>query len=259
MRLILRVMNWKVQETNKHFGHLLVEAFGEPYTHLCAQIIHVEFQRHGILALDFTVKFDGFFSLLPKNFRYAAETRIAGLLGPLNQDMLARQDVSLLPCRSPRAFATMSDHTMTVEEARSHYNFLLTLCIRKAESFGPMAFAFIKDHNLSTLGLTPEEQFNLFIAVAEAISDEPKRYSHKMECFQKAVEILPKTRFFEPHLLQQIQQEMQRLKAEGDLYAAAMKPERSGLEAKIAGPRIIIETDMPDYFLSIAQQRAAAY
>jgi hypothetical protein len=148
---------------------------------------------------------------------------------------------------------------MTPEEARAHYNFLLTLCIRKAESFGPIAFAFIKDHNFSTLGLTPEEQFNLYVAVAEAFTEEPKRYGHKMECFQKAAELLPKTSFFDPHLLRQIQQEIQRLKAEADLYTAAMKPERAGLDTTIAASRIIIETDMPDYFLSIAQQRAASY
>lgn len=153
----------------------------------------------------------------------------------------------------------MSDRTMTSEEARAHYNFLLTLCIRKAESFGPLAFAFIKDHNFSTLGLTPEEQFNLYVAVAEAFTDEPKRYSHKIECFQKAAEILPKTAFFDPQLLRQMQQEIQRLKAEVDLYTAAMKPERSGLDTTIATSRIIIETDLPDYFLSTAQQRAAAY
>jgi hypothetical protein len=153
----------------------------------------------------------------------------------------------------------MSDRTMTSEEARAHYNFLLTLCIRKTESFGPLAFAFIKDHNFSTLGLTPEEQFNLYVAVAEAFTDEPKRYSHKIECFQKAAEILPKTAFFDPQLLRQIQQEIQRLKAEVDLYTAAMKPERSGLDTTIATSRIIIETDLPDYFLSTAQQRAAAY
>jgi len=153
----------------------------------------------------------------------------------------------------------MSDRTMTSEEARAHYNFLLTLCIRKVESFGPLAFAFIKDHNFSTLGLTPEEQFNLYVAVAEAFTDEPKRYSHKIECFQKAAEILPKTAFFDPQLLRQIQQEIQRLKAEVDLYTAAMKPERSGLDTTIATARIIIETDLPDYFLSTAQQRAAAY
>ena len=63
---------------------------------------------------------------------------------------------------------------MTPDEARAHYNFLLTLCIRKAETFGPLAFAFIKDHNFNTLGLTPEEQFNLLVATAETFADEPK-------------------------------------------------------------------------------------
>jgi len=148
---------------------------------------------------------------------------------------------------------------MTPEEARAHYNFLLTLCIRKAESFGPMAFAFVKDQKFSAIGLTPEEQFNLFVAVAEAFTEEPKRYSHKLVSVQEATEILPRTSFFDPGLLRQIQQEIQRLKTEADLYLAAMKPERSGLEPTSAAPRIILETDMPDYFLSIAQQRAATY
>ena len=41
------------------------------------------------------------------------------------------------------------------------------------------------------------------------------------------------------------------------MYSAAMKPER---QASGSPPqRIIVETDMPDYYLSIAQQRAAAY
>ena len=148
---------------------------------------------------------------------------------------------------------------MTSEEARAHYNFLLTLCIRKAESFGPLALTFIKDQNFSTLGLTPEEQFNLFMAVADAFADEPKRYSAKLDCLLKAVEILPATAFFDPVLLRQIQQDIQRLKAEADLYAAAMKPARPAHVPPGSVPKIIIETDMPDYFVSIAQQRAAAY
>lgn len=150
---------------------------------------------------------------------------------------------------------------MTPEEARAQYNYLLTLCIRKAESFGPLAFAFIKDHNISSLGLTPEEQFNLYGAVAEAFADEPKRYSHKLDCLQKAFDILPHTAFFDPELSRNIHQDIQRLKAELDIYAAAMKPERSGNGAAPGGAtqRIIIETDMPDYFLSIAQQRASVY
>jgi hypothetical protein len=146
---------------------------------------------------------------------------------------------------------------MTLDEARAQYNFLLTLCIRKAETFGPLAFAFIKEHNFSTLGLLPDEQFNLLVATAEAFADEPKRYTHKVDCLQKALDILPSTSFFDPELARQIHQDIQRLKAELDLYGAAMRPERLGS----ASPpqRIIVETDMPDYFLSIAQQRAAAY
>lgn len=148
---------------------------------------------------------------------------------------------------------------MTSDEARAHYNFLLTLCIRKAETFGPLAFAFLKDHNFNTLGLTPEEQFNLLVATAEAFAEEPKRYTHKLDCLQKALDILPNTSFFDPELARQIQQDIQRLKAELDLYAAAMRPERIGSGASTLPQRIIIETDMPDYFLSMAQQRAAAY
>jgi hypothetical protein len=147
---------------------------------------------------------------------------------------------------------------MTPDQARAQYNFLLTLCIRKAETFGPLAFAFIKDHNLSSIGLLPEEQYNLLVATAEAFADEPKRYTHKLDCLQKALDILPSTSFFDPELARQIQQDIQRLKAQLDLYAAAMRPERAGAQSNVS-QRIIVETDMPDYFLSIAQQRAAAY
>lgn len=148
---------------------------------------------------------------------------------------------------------------MTPDEARAQYNFLLTLCIRKAETFGPLAFAFLKDHNFNTLGLTSEEQFNLLVATAEAFAEEPKRYTHKLDCLQKALDILPSTSFFDPELARQIHQDIQRLKAELDLYAAAMRPERISSGASTLPQRIIIETDMPDYFLSMAQQRAAAY
>jgi len=148
---------------------------------------------------------------------------------------------------------------MTPEEARVHYNFLLTLCLRKAESFGPMAFTFVKDHSFPKLGLTPEEQFNLLIAIAEAFADEPKRYTHKLDCLQKAAEVLPLTSFFDPHLLQQLRQDILRLQTELDLYNAAMRPERSSLDQSAPVQRIVIETDMPDYYLNRAQQLASAY
>ncbi len=74
----------------------------------------------------------------------------------------------------------------------------------------------------------PEEQFNLFMAVTEAFADEPKRYNHKLECLQKAADLLPMTRFFEPSLARQLHQDIQRLRAELELYSAGMRPERLG-------------------------------
>jgi hypothetical protein len=82
---------------------------------------------------------------------------------------------------------------MTSEGARAHYNFLFTLCIRNAESFGPMTFNVIKDHSFLDAGLTPDEQFNLLMATTDAFADEPKRYGHKLDCLQKAVDLLPET------------------------------------------------------------------
>jgi len=149
---------------------------------------------------------------------------------------------------------------MTPEEARAHYNFLLTLCIRKAESFGPMAFTFIKDQTFVTAGLTPEEQFNLLMATADAFADEPKRYGHKVDCLKKASDLLPKTHFHDATLSRQLRQEISRLQTELDLYQATLNPRHQSTSTNPAmRHRLIIETDMPDYYLSIAQQHAARY
>jgi hypothetical protein len=148
---------------------------------------------------------------------------------------------------------------MTPEETRAQYNFLLTLYIRKAESFGPLAFTFVKDPGFSKADLTPEEQYTLYTAIADVFADEPKRYTHKLDCLQKAAEILPQTGFFDPHLLRQLHQDIQRLQAELDLYSSAMKPERFPSERGPAVQQIVVETDMPDYFLVTAQERASAY
>ena len=48
-----------------------------------------------------------------------------------------------------------------LQEARAYLNYLLTLSIRREEAFGALAFTFIKENDLETLGLLPEEQFNL--------------------------------------------------------------------------------------------------
>ena len=83
---------------------------------------------------------------------------------------------------------------MTEQEARSYLNYLLTLNLRKEEAFGPLAFAFIKEEDLSHLGLLPEEQYTIIMATAQAFAAEPKRYTIKLELLQKARQLLPQTR-----------------------------------------------------------------
>ncbi|WP_447976568.1 hypothetical protein [Candidatus Nitrospira bockiana] len=148
---------------------------------------------------------------------------------------------------------------MTPQDARAHYNYLLTLCLRKEESFGPLAFAFLKEHDLERLGLTPEEQFNLYMATAEVFAAEPKRYNHKLECLQKAEQVLRRTQYDNPELARQIAQEIRKTAAEWELYNEAMRAPRAAPQAPPARQPIIVETDLPDYFLTTAQKRAASY
>lgn len=148
---------------------------------------------------------------------------------------------------------------MTQQEARAQYNYLMTLCIRKEESFGPLAMAFIKDHDLDQLGLLPEEQFNLYMATAEAFAAEPKRYSHKLDCLQRALQLLRQTSYPDPGLAQHLTQEIQKATAELDFYNEAMRSNRSQAPASLDKQRLIVETDLPDYFLDIAQKRASVY
>jgi hypothetical protein len=148
---------------------------------------------------------------------------------------------------------------MTSQEARAQYNHLITLCIRREEAFGPLAFAFIKEHDLTQLGLTPEEQFNLFMATSDAFAPEPKRYNHKLECLQRAQQILPRTQFAEPGLARHILQEIQKASAELQMYTEAMRAPRLPAATDQTRHRIIVETDLPDYFLTVAQKRASTY
>lgn len=145
---------------------------------------------------------------------------------------------------------------MTPEDARAHYNYLMTLCIRREEAFGPLALAFVREQDLGRLGLLPEELFNLYMATADAFAAEPKRYAHKLECLQKAGDLLPKTRFWEPGLARQLTQDIQRTAAEIDIYTQAMRvPRAHDLKQQV----LIVETDAPEYYLDLAQKRAAAY
>lgn len=148
---------------------------------------------------------------------------------------------------------------MTQDEARAQYNYLMTLCIRKEESFGPLAFTFIKEHDLDQLGLAPEEQFNLYMATADAFALEPKRYTHKLECLRKASQVLPRTQYNDPGLARHLAYEIQKTSTELDLYNETMRAGRTLAPTLYERQRIIVETDLPDYFLTIAQKRAAVY
>ncbi len=145
---------------------------------------------------------------------------------------------------------------MVPQEARAYFNYLMTLCLRKEESFGPLAFAFGRDQDLDGLGLLPEEQFNLWMALSEAFADEPKRFKFKLEALQKAVGILHRTQYVDQNLLRELRQEILKTEAELGIYNEAYRSQRAPAAEK---QQIIVETDLPDYFLTVAQKRATAY
>ncbi|MCA9472171.1 MAG: hypothetical protein MRJ96_15305 [Nitrospirales bacterium] len=144
---------------------------------------------------------------------------------------------------------------MTQEEARSYLHYLLTLHLRREEAFGPLALAFIKEQNLGDLGLTPEERFNLMMATAQVLATEPKRYTLKLELLQKALKLLPETRYNDPALAQELGHGIRKTQADLGIYNEAMKTSRSQSDRQ----RLIVESDAPQYFLDIAQKRASSY
>jgi hypothetical protein len=145
---------------------------------------------------------------------------------------------------------------MTPQEARTHLNYLLTLSLRREEAFGPLAMSFLREQDLDQLGLLPEEQFSLLMATTQAFAAEPKRHTLKLELLQKARALLPNTRFYDPELAQQLDQDIQKTAAELAIYNEVMRaPRAQGVDRQ----RLIVETDAPEYFLDIAQKRAGAY
>ncbi|RMH02688.1 MAG: hypothetical protein D6704_13805 [Nitrospirae bacterium] len=146
---------------------------------------------------------------------------------------------------------------MTQDEARAYLNYLLTLSLRREEAFGPLALTFLREHDLDRLGILPEEQFSLLIATVQAFAAEPKRYSLKLELLHKARQLLPATRFFDPQLAQQLDHDIKKTAADLAIYNEAMKgaARTPSLDKQV----LIVETDVPEYFLDIAQKRAAAY
>src|SRR5437899_8753514 len=146
--------------------------------------------------------------------------------------------------------------TMTPQEAREHLHYLLSLCLRKEEAFGPLALEFARNNDLDRLGLLPEEQFNLWMALSDAFAEEPKRFKFKLEALQKAVEVLHRSKYADQALLRELRRAIQKTEAELAIYNEAY---RSQKPAPVEKHQIIVETDLPDYFLTTAQKRAAAY
>ena len=143
-----------------------------------------------------------------------------------------------------------------VNEARTHLNYLLTLGLRREEAFGPMALEFIRETDFDAVGLLPEEHFNLIMATVQALANEPKRFTLKLEMLNRARELADKTSYNNPQLLCQIEQDIKKTSTEIDLYNEAMRPAKSSTSEK---QRLVVQTDSPEYFLNIAQKRASTY
>jgi hypothetical protein len=146
---------------------------------------------------------------------------------------------------------------LNLDEARSYLNYLLTLNIRKEEAFGPLSITFLKENDLEKLGMMAEERFNLVMATIQAIAPEPKRYKMKLDLLNQAKGLLGETRFSNPQLVWQLDQDIKKTQAELDIYSQAMKPEplTTGLDKQL----LVVQSDAPDYFLNISQKRAAEY
>jgi hypothetical protein len=150
---------------------------------------------------------------------------------------------------------------MDLKEGRAHLNYLLTLNIRQEEAFGPLALAFIKEHDFDNMGLTPEEQFTILMATIQALAPEPKRYNLKLELLEKAKQLLGRAEFFNRELDQRLDQDIQKTRAEIDIYNKAMRPEREegSPPPELSQQKLIVQTDAPGYFMNLAPKRATAY
>ncbi|MEE9258744.1 MAG: hypothetical protein V3U37_04295, partial [Nitrospinaceae bacterium] len=89
-----------------------------------------------------------------------------------------------------------------------------------------------------------------------AFSQEPKRFNQKLELLERGQKLLPQTGFANPQIAQQFDRDIRKTKSELEIYNEALKvPRRDGLDKQT----LIIRSDAPEYFLDVAQKRAAAY
>jgi hypothetical protein len=146
---------------------------------------------------------------------------------------------------------------LDLKEARSYLNYLLTLNIRGEEAFGPMALAFTRDNDLDCIGLEPEEQFSLLMATVQSLANEPKRFGQKLEMLQKTKALLSHTRYSNTELARQIDYDIKKTESELTIYNDAMRPTPRGDTAEVQ--QLVVQSDIPEYFLDVAQKRASEY
>ena len=146
---------------------------------------------------------------------------------------------------------------MNKKEARAYFNYLMGLCLRNEEAFGPLALTLMNEQDLDELGLMPEEQFNLIMSTLKVMVNEPKRHGMKIEWMRKARGLLDKTVYNDPQLAQNLDYEIKKTEAELDIYKKAMHPPpRYDFQDKQS---LIVQCDAPEYFLDIAPKRASTY
>jgi hypothetical protein len=179
--------------------------------------------------------------------------RIEYVCGNLSTKALANQSISLQdsPFKS-----CLTEDFVDINEARAYLNYLLTLGLRQEEAFGPMALDFIRETDFDALGFLPEEQFSLVMATIQALAQEPKRYTLKLEILSRALELVKRTTFNNPQLTRQIEQDIKKTSAEIKIYNEAMRPAKT---ASVEKQRLVVQTEAPNYFLDIAQKRASFY
>ncbi|PIQ95740.1 MAG: hypothetical protein COV67_13265 [Nitrospinae bacterium CG11_big_fil_rev_8_21_14_0_20_56_8] len=146
---------------------------------------------------------------------------------------------------------------MDLTEARCYLNHLLTLNIRREEAFGPLAFTFIKDDLFDTVGLLADEKFTLIMATVQSFTEEPKRWKQKLDLLKKGQEVLKQSSYSgNTDLARKLDFEIRKTEAELEIYDSAM---RGSVKSRAEKQRLIVQSDVPRYFLDIAQKRAGEY
>ena len=129
--------------------------------------------------------------------------------------------IGIFPCKMVFFKYFSMENFVDINESRAYLNYLLTLGLRQEEAFGPMALDFIRETDFDAVGFLPEEQFSLVMATIQALAQEPKRYTLKLEMLNRALELVNKTTYSNPQLTRQIEQDIKKTTTEINIYNEA--------------------------------------